>query len=146
MPTTDVEPTGANPPQASTILTATPREPDVGAPLEYPASLSPGGIWRAILPVQHLLTAHHAGGKEQTIWDLHLRLASGHQPVTLARTGADSSDRKATDLRPDMERSTTDGTVRLRPYYTVGNNLALSTRTLPTTPTADGSADDAVAS
>ncbi|MFF8581729.1 glycosyltransferase family 4 protein [Streptomyces albidoflavus] len=136
---------GAVPTQPGAILTATPREAVAGAVLEYPASLSPDGVWRATLSPQHLLNAHHASGEEQTIWDLGLRLAPG-QTATLARIGSDSSDRKTTDLLPAVECCFPDSTVRLRPYYTVDNNLALSTRTLPTASTADGSADRAAAS
>ncbi|NGN69959.1 hypothetical protein G5C51_39485, partial [Streptomyces sp. A7024] len=76
-----------------------------------------------------LAEAHREGGHD--LWDLWVVPSFGAQPVRLGRVFGDRVSRKDTDVFAAHERKTgMNGPVRLRPYLTVHNNLALSARDL----------------
>ncbi|MFI5521394.1 glycosyltransferase [Streptomyces platensis] len=77
------------------------------------------------------MLAHHTA--EHDLWDLRLRLNSpGHAPISLGRIGGDIVDRKKTDKIPVTHLSHPKrGMTRIRPFFTVDNNLALSAKDTP---------------
>ncbi|MFC5719083.1 glycosyltransferase [Streptomyces gamaensis] len=60
-------------------------------------------------------------GDEQDLWDLYARPAAGAAPVRVGRLAGDFADRKGVDTFPGAVR---EG-VRLRPYFTVTNDLTV---------------------
>ncbi|MGW0550160.1 hypothetical protein [Streptomyces altiplanensis] len=94
-----------------------------------PLTLLPGNRFACTLPYPEAL-ARHTG--EHTMWDLFLHPADHEPPVRLSRITGDTVHRKKTDVLPATEtRRPGPETVRLRPYFTINNDLALSARTLP---------------
>ncbi|MGK5638248.1 glycosyltransferase [Streptomyces sp. URMC 126] len=85
---------------------------DVRAPLE-------GGTGR--LPYEPMWRRR---GEEQDLWDLYVRPGAGAAPVRLGRLTGDFADRKGIDTFPAADR---DG-VRLRPFFTVTNDLTISVK------------------
>ncbi|MEU7131934.1 glycosyltransferase [Streptomyces sp. NPDC046261] len=63
-------------------------------------------------------------GEEQDLWDLYVRPAAGAAPVRVGRLAGDLADRKGVDTFPAAEC----GDVRLRPYFTVTNDLTISVK------------------
>ncbi|MFI9721586.1 glycosyltransferase [Streptomyces sp. NPDC052396] len=63
-------------------------------------------------------------GEEQDLWDLYIRPAAGAALVRVGRLGGDFADRKGIDTFPAATR----GEVRLRPYFTVTNDLTVSVK------------------
>ncbi|MGW0559681.1 glycosyltransferase family 4 protein [Streptomyces sp. NPDC003016] len=99
-----------------------------------PLTLLPGNRFACTLPHPEAL-ARHTG--EHTMWDLALHPADHEPPVRLSRIAGDTVHRKKTDVLPATEtRRPGPETVRLRPYFTINNDLALSARTLPPETTA----------
>ncbi|MET8575287.1 glycosyltransferase [Streptomyces sp. NPDC005012] len=72
------------------------------------------------------------GDGAQDVWDWYLLPAAGVPAVRLARLADDLVERKAVDRLPATTRPA-DGRNgdRLRPYFTVDNDLALSVKPLP---------------
>ncbi|GAA2955495.1 glycosyltransferase family 4 protein [Streptomyces enissocaesilis] len=107
-----------------------------------PLTPLPGNRFACTLPYPEALAGHTG---EHTMWDLALHPAGHEPPVRLSRIAGDTVHRKKTDVLPATEtRRPGPETVRLRPYFTVNNDLALSARTLPpeaaaqTAPSAGG--------
>ncbi|MBH1935912.1 glycosyltransferase [Streptomyces sp. AV19] len=63
-------------------------------------------------------------GEEQDLWDLSVRPAAGAPLVRVGRLAGDFADRKGVDTFPGVER----GGVRVRPFFTVTNDLTLSVK------------------
>ncbi|MFI9236198.1 glycosyltransferase [Streptomyces sp. NPDC053079] len=63
-------------------------------------------------------------GEEQDLWDLYVRPAAGAALVRVGRLAGDFADRKGIDTFPAANR----GDVRLRPYFTVTNDLTISVK------------------
>ncbi|WP_171164169.1 glycosyltransferase [Streptomyces sp. I05A-00742] len=85
---------------------------DVRAPLEGGTGRIPHGpLWRR-------------RGAEQDLWDLSVRPGAGAAPIRLGRLTGDFADRKGIDTFPAADR---DG-VRLRPFFTVTNDLTISVK------------------
>ncbi|QKW06178.1 glycosyltransferase family 4 protein [Streptomyces sp. NA04227] len=84
------------------------------------------GAFRFTLPYDQALARRAA---EQDVWDLTLLPVPGGTPVTLGRITGDGVDRKKTDVFPaELHEHPDRGTTRLRPFFTVHNNLALSAK------------------
>ncbi|MEU1077085.1 MULTISPECIES: glycosyltransferase family 4 protein [unclassified Streptomyces] len=87
--------------------------------------------------VFHFTVAHsqalHASDGQPEVWDLWLRLSPGSQPVRVARILGDLIDRKRTDVytATDTPHPQTGISTRLRPYFTVNNDLALRLSPVP---------------
>ncbi|MBB5933374.1 glycosyltransferase family 4 protein [Streptomyces zagrosensis] len=65
---------------------------------------------------------------EHDLWDLTVRTAD-QPPVPLGRITGDLVDRKKTDyVPPALHEHPTRGTTRIKPFFTVTNNVALSAR------------------
>ncbi|ARZ68307.1 glycosyltransferase family 4 protein [Streptomyces sp. HU2014] len=62
--------------------------------------------------------------EEQDLWDLWVRPAAGAALVRVGRIAGDFADRKGIDTFPAAER----GQVRLRPYFTVTNDLTITVK------------------
>ncbi|MFD5183223.1 glycosyltransferase [Streptomyces sp. NPDC058372] len=66
---------------------------------------------------------------EHDVWDLRLSTGDARPPIPIGRIGGDIIDRKRIDTVPAVRLSHPDrGPTRTRPFYTVGNDLALSLR------------------
>ncbi|QSY51443.1 glycosyltransferase [Streptomyces griseocarneus] len=65
-------------------------------------------------------------GAEQDLWDLYVRPSAGAALVRLGRISGDFADRKGIDTFPAATR----GAVRLRPYFTVTNDLTVTVKDL----------------
>lgn len=66
---------------------------------------------------------------ERDLWDLRLVPAPGAEAVPIGRIGGDVVERKKTDLVPTQVFEHVErGRTRLKPYFTVANELALSAR------------------
>ncbi|GHC58501.1 glycosyltransferase [Streptomyces cinnamoneus] len=63
-------------------------------------------------------------GEEQDLWDLYVRPSAGAALVRLGRIAGDFADRKGIDTFPAATR----GEVRLRPYFTVTNDLTIAVK------------------
>ncbi|GHG66012.1 glycosyltransferase [Streptomyces griseocarneus] len=63
-------------------------------------------------------------GAEQDLWDLYVRPSAGAALVRLGRIAGDFADRKGIDTFP----AATVGQVRLRPYFTVTNDLTITVK------------------
>ncbi|GAA0419682.1 glycosyltransferase [Streptomyces luteireticuli] len=63
-------------------------------------------------------------GEEQDLWDLSIRPAAGAPLLRVGRLAGDFADRKGVDTFPGAER----GGVRVRPFFTVTNDLTLSVK------------------
>ncbi|RLU90560.1 glycosyl transferase [Streptomyces griseocarneus] len=63
-------------------------------------------------------------GEEQDLWDLFVRPAAGAALVRVGRLAGDFADRKGVDTFPAAEA----GEVRMRPYFTVTNDLTVSVK------------------
>ncbi|MFI1972753.1 hypothetical protein BLA24_26940 [Streptomyces cinnamoneus] len=61
---------------------------------------------------------------EQDLWDLWVRPAAGAAPVRVGRIAGDFADRKGVDTFPAVTR----GEVRLRPFFTVTNDLTVTVK------------------
>lgn len=66
-------------------------------------------------------------GAEQDLWDLWVRPAAGAALVRVGRIGGDFADRKGIDTFPAATRGAAGG-VRLRPYFTVTNDLTITVK------------------
>ncbi|MEV5506470.1 glycosyltransferase family 4 protein [Streptomyces orinoci] len=89
-----------------------------GAVADVRAPLADG---TGTLPYQPMSTRR---GEEQDLWDLYIRPAAGAALVRVGRLGGDFADRKGIDTFPAATR----GEVRLRPYFTVTNDLTVSVK------------------
>ncbi|GHF48281.1 glycosyl transferase family 1 [Streptomyces mashuensis] len=89
---------------------------DVRAPLERGEQ---GGT--GTLPLEPM---SRRTGAEQDLWDLYVRPAAGAALVRVGRIAGDFADRKGIDTFPAATR----GTARLRPYFTVTNDLTVSVK------------------
>ncbi|MFD4629040.1 glycosyltransferase family 4 protein [Streptomyces sp. NPDC058284] len=68
-------------------------------------------------------------GSEHDVWDLRLHLGHSSPPITIGRIGGDIVDRKKTDVVPAVHLPHSErGTTRVKPFFTVTNDLALSLR------------------
>ncbi|MBT3156831.1 glycosyltransferase [Streptomyces sp. CHA1] len=66
---------------------------------------------------------------EHDVWDLRLSTGEGHPLIPVGRIGGDIIDRKRMDTVPAVRLvHPARGLTRTRPFYTVGNDLALSLR------------------
>lgn len=84
--------------------------------------------FRCSLAHDALLAARHT---ERDLWDLRLSFPDGD--VSLGRLTGDIVDRKKTDLLPPRDFPDQDGgTTRIKPYFTLSNDLAVSVRALRT--------------
>ncbi|MEV4437856.1 glycosyltransferase family 4 protein [Streptomyces sp. NPDC049577] len=63
-------------------------------------------------------------GEEQDLWDLWARPAAGAALIRVGRIAGDFADRKGVDTFPAAVR----GEVKLRPYFTVTNDLTISVK------------------
>ncbi|MEU4208561.1 glycosyltransferase [Streptomyces sp. NPDC026206] len=93
---------------------------DVRAPVEDGAGCLPYG------PM-----SRRVGEGEQDLWDVYVRPAAGAVLVRAGRIAGDLADRKGVDTFPAATR----GDVRLRPYFTVTNDLTITVK--------DATGDDA---
>ncbi len=73
------------------------------------------------LPYEPMSRRH---GAEADLWDLWVRPSKGAELVRLGRLRGDFADRKGIDTFPAAAR----GEVRLRPYFTVTNDLTVSVK------------------
>lgn len=73
--------------------------------------------------------------QDREFWDLCLMLP-GRPGVRIGRIGGDVVDRKAVDVHPSAFRGEGADRVRVRPYFTQGNNLALVAAPAPAPSTA----------
>ncbi|TVL93659.1 glycosyltransferase family 4 protein [Streptomyces sp. SAJ15] len=75
--------------------------------------------------------------EENAVWDLSLRLAPGTRPIRIGRLTGDIVERNKTDVYPFADVPSTDGAsgeprlARVRPYFTVTNDLAVSSGPVP---------------
>ncbi|MBB4891723.1 glycosyltransferase involved in cell wall biosynthesis [Streptomyces olivoverticillatus] len=67
-------------------------------------------------------------GEEQDLWDLYARPSSGAALVRVGRIAGDFADRKGVDTFPGAVR----GEVRLRPFFTVTNDLTVTVKDVAT--------------
>ncbi|MDX2933159.1 glycosyltransferase [Streptomyces ipomoeae] len=66
---------------------------------------------------------------EHDLWDLRVVPTAGAEAVAVGRIGGDVVERKKTDLVPAQEFEHFErGRTRVKPYFTAGNELALSLR------------------
>lgn len=90
------------------------------------------GELRFTVPLRRLLSEWDG---QQALWDLQFTAEPGAEPVLVSRIHGDAADRKETDVIPAARIRDTQRSARVRPYYTLRNELALSVRELddPTT-------------
>ncbi|MCK1795776.1 glycosyltransferase family 4 protein [Streptomyces sp. XM4193] len=110
---------------------AVPRDSDVLA-VDCPTawlsdSEHPGGEVVFTLPLRALLAQWEG---ERTLWDLEFTAEPGAEPVLVSRVRGDAADRKETDVIPPARIRDTRLPARIRPYYTLRNELALVVRAL----------------
>ncbi|MET8472228.1 glycosyltransferase [Streptomyces sp. NPDC006422] len=85
-------------------------------------------VWCAV-PYSGFTERCRADGEDRELWDLSLLDAEGRIPV--GRIGGDVAQRKATDLVPPAFHTGPDGhQVRIGPYFTATNGLAVTARAL----------------
>ncbi|MBT2384830.1 glycosyltransferase family 4 protein [Streptomyces sp. ISL-11] len=70
------------------------------------------------------MARRHKPAEEQDLWDLWVRPSAGAALVRLGRIAGDFADRKGIDTFPAATR----GDVRLRPYFTVTNDLTITVK------------------
>ncbi|MFB6439312.1 hypothetical protein ACFCVY_21395 [Streptomyces sp. NPDC056411] len=97
--------------------------PDGGGPATVTVPLDiEGPEFTFTLPYAEL-AAHWESGSEP--WDLWLRPAEGARPVRIARLLDDVADKKQVFSYPALAVSCPAGQVRVGPYYTLDNDLAV---------------------
>ncbi|MFE0192278.1 hypothetical protein [Streptomyces sp. NPDC058989] len=97
------------------------RPGDVPAAVTVPLTVD-GPEFAFTLPYEEL-AAHWAQGTEP--WDLWLRPADGARPVRIARLLDDVADKKQVFSYPALPVRCAAGQVRIGPYYTLDNDLAV---------------------
>ncbi|MFF7656694.1 glycosyltransferase [Streptomyces sp. NPDC007983] len=85
------------------------------------------GAFSFTVPYTQALTRHSS---PHDLWDLRLHLDDHASSIPLGRIGGDIVDRKKTDSLPAVSMPLDAyGTARVKPFFTVTNDLALSLRT-----------------
>lgn len=98
---------------------------DAAYDFDVPLTVLDDGQFRFVLPYREALQRRSV---EHDLWDLTVRVP-GRDPIPVGRITGDIVDRKKTDYAPPALREhPTRGTTRLKPFFTVTNNLALSVR------------------
>ncbi|WP_242586171.1 hypothetical protein [Streptomyces sp. MST-110588] len=114
-------PTG---PGVAVTTTAAPviAAPATGVPVITVPLTGEGPDFTFTLPYEPL-AGHWTGGTER--WDLWVRAAEDAEPARIARLLEDAPDRKQTVTYPALPVATRTARVRIGPYYTLDNDLAI---------------------
>ncbi|MFI9810160.1 glycosyltransferase family 4 protein [Streptomyces sp. NPDC052301] len=104
------------------------RAADAGA-LELSWHRDEDGVLHARVVCAAVARLHHA---EQDLWDLWVRIADRAEPVRVGGWFGDVKDRKKVYVYPvTVFEDTPRGRARVRPYYTVDNDLSVNAVDLP---------------
>ncbi|MEU6736484.1 glycosyltransferase [Streptomyces physcomitrii] len=101
-----------------------------GAEHDFTVPVEPLGedVFRCVLPYRAALARRAVA---HDVWDLALETAADAGPIPLGRITGDGVDRKRTDVFPvRLHPHPVRGTTRVKPFFTVRNDLALSARDL----------------
>ncbi|MER0243049.1 glycosyltransferase family 4 protein [Streptomyces sp. HSW2009] len=114
----------ANVPLTDATVHAKAREGDA-YDFTVPVTPHPDGHFTFVLPYREALQRRTT---EHDLWDLTVHTPTT-PPIPLGRITGDVVDRKKTDYAPPALREhPTRGTTRIKPFFTVSNNVALSAR------------------
>ncbi|MER5882183.1 glycosyltransferase family 4 protein, partial [Streptomyces sp. NPDC001910] len=77
---------------------------------------------------------------DHDLWDFFLRLGHHTAPIPIGRIGGDIVDRKTTDVAPAaLLAHATRGQTRVKPFFTVTNDFALSVRSVEPSQSSESS-------
>ncbi|MFD9583364.1 glycosyltransferase family 4 protein [Streptomyces sp. NBC_01281] len=77
---------------------------------------------------------------DHDLWDFFLRLGHHTAPIPIGRIGGDIVDRKTTDVAPAaLLAHAPHGQMRVKPFFTVTNDLALSVRSVEPSQSSESS-------